>query len=245
MSRGPRVIGAGWGRTGTASLKRALERLGFGPCHHMEEVIKHPADVATWERAAHGEQIDWRTFMEPWGSCCDFPSAMYYRELMQAFPDAKVVLTVRDAESWYRSMSETIVPMLRRFPNRFVMPHLPYLGGPSRSMSGSPMQRIVLDQFDDRARMLAAFQGHIDEVKRVVPTDKLLVFEVREGWAPLCAFLDVPVPDEPFPRVNDTAEFQKRVRAATAISWAALLLPAALIALLLRRRGGRARGGQA
>jgi hypothetical protein len=220
-----RVIGAGFGRTGTASLKRALETLGFGPCHHMEEVIKRSGEAEIWARAGRGEKIDWKAVMSPWGSSCDFPSALYYRELMAAFPDAKVVLTIRDASSWYASMSETIVPMFNRFPNRFVLPLLPFLGAPRKAMDGTSVKREVIDRFADKAHVMKVFDDHIEEVKRVVPKEKLLVFEAKQGWEPLCAFLEVPVPKESFPRTNDTAEFKKRVIAATVISWVLLLVP--------------------
>lgn len=231
---GPRVIGAGFGRTGTASLKRALESLGFGPCHHMEEVLKDSSQVPTWAAASRGEKVDWTTFMAKWGSCVDFPSALYYRELMDAFPDAKVILTIRDAESWYASMSATIVPMFNRFPNRIVMRFLPVLGNPIRSMGASHLRKDVIDRFSEKEHIKKVFEDHIDEVKRVVPADRLLVFSPKEGWAPLCAFLDVPVPDGPFPRVNDTAEFKRRVVGATAISWLVLLLPLWVALGLLR-----------
>jgi hypothetical protein len=229
-----RVIGAGFGRTGTSSLKRALERLGFGPCHHMEEVVKHPGELSTWVRAGRGEPIDWKAFMSPWGSSCDFPSSLYYRELMEAFPDAKVVLTVRDPGAWYTSMSETIVPMMRSFPNRLVMPHVPILAAPFRSMEGTHIRREIIDRFGDREHVIRVFEQHIAEVKRTVPAERLLVFEVKEGWAPLCEFLGVPVPSEPFPRVNDTAAFKRRTVVAQAISWLVLLLPIALLLALLR-----------
>lgn len=228
-----RVIGAGYGRTGTASLKRALETLGFGPCHHMEEVIKHPAEVPTWARAARGEKIDWKTFMSPWGSACDFPSALYYRELMEAFPDAKVVLTVRDAASWYASMRETIVPMFNRFPNSIVLQHLPFLGSPRRAMGGSSINKLIIERFGEREHVLKVFDEHIAEVERVVPAERLLVFEAKEGWEPLCKFLGVPVPSEPFPRVNDTAEFKKRVVGATVISWIVLSIPISIALSIL------------
>lgn len=228
-----RVIGAGYGRTGTASLKRGLETLGFGPCHHMEEVVKHPAEVSTWVRAARGEAIDWKTFMSPWGSACDFPSALYYRELMAAFPDAKVILSVRDPSSWYASMSETIVPMFERFPNRVVLPHLPILGSPYRSMAGTRVQVEIIERFGEREHVIAMYEDHIAEVKRTVPPERLLVFEAKQGWAPLCEFLGVPVPSEPYPRVNDTAAFKRRVVVATVISWIVLLVPVALALWLL------------
>lgn len=228
-----RVIGAGYGRTGTSSLKRGLETLGFGPCHHMEEVVKHPSEVPTWERAARGEAIDWQTFMRPWGSACDFPSALYYRELMEAFPDAKVILSVRDPGSWYASMSETIVPMFKRFPNRLVLQHLPIVSAPFRSMNNTRIKAEIIDRFAEREHVIQMFEDHIAEVKRVVPAERLLVFEAKQGWAPLCEFLGVPVPSEPFPRVNDTAAFKRRVTAATVISSIVLLVPIAIVLLLL------------
>src|SRR2546423_1849791 len=125
---GPRVIGAGYGRTGTASLKRALEILGFGPCHHMEEVVKNPDEVPTWEAAGRGEAVDWATFLQGWGSTCDFPSSFYYAQLMEAFPDAKVILTKRDPDAWCDSFAATIYPMVTRFPKRVVFPWLPRQG---------------------------------------------------------------------------------------------------------------------
>ena len=228
-----RVIGAGFGRTGTTSLKLGLEMLGFGPCHHMIEVLKHPKEVPTWERAARGESIDWKTFMRPWGSSCDFPSAFYYRELMEAFPDAKVILSTRDPASWYTSMSETIVPMQTRFPNRFIVPLLPVVSGPLRVLNGTSVAAEIIDRFEDREYVLARYEAHIEEVKRTVPAERLLVFEAKQGWGPLCEFLGVPVPSEPFPRVNDTAEFKRRVTAATVISWFILLLPIVIALALL------------
>lgn len=228
-----RVIGAGYGRTGTMSLKQGLETLGFGPCHHMQEVIKHPAEGPTWARAARGEVIDWKTFMSPWGSACDFPSSLYYRELMDAFPDAKVILSVRDPDSWYASMSETIVPMFERFPNRVVLPHLPILGAPYRSMAGTRVQREIIERFGEREHVISMYEQHIAEVERSVPPERLLVFEAKQGWAPLCEFLGVPVPSEPYPRVNDTAAFKRRVVVATVISWIVLLVPLALALGLL------------
>lgn len=232
-SRGLRVIGAGMGRTGTASLKRALETLGFGPCHHMDEVVKHPAEVPTWEAAARGKKPDWASFMAPWGSAVDFPAALYYRELMTTFPDAKVILTVREPKSWYQSVGETIHPALTRFPNRVISPFLPYVSGPGRVMAKTSFHTDVLERFAERDHVLGKFAEWNEEVKRVVPAERLLVFEAKDGWEPLCKFLGVPVPSEPYPRVNDSAEFRRRVNAATVVCWAILLAPVALAASVL------------
>lgn len=225
---GLRVIGAGMGRTGTASLKRALEQLGFAPCHHMEEVIKHPREVPTWQAAARGERVDWASFMSGWGAAVDFPSALYYRELMEAFPDAKVILSLRDPESWYESMRQTIVPTLTAFPGRFIIPFLPYVSGPMRVMSETRLRREVLGRFEDREHAMKVFVDWNEEVMRTVPEERLLVFQAKEGWEPLCAFLGVPVPDVPYPRVNDTAVFRRRVMAITLVSWILFLMPFAL-----------------
>jgi len=224
----PRVIGAGFGRTGTASLKRALEMIGFGPCHHMEEVIKHPAEVKTWESAARGETIDWPTFLQGWGSTVDFPSSVYYRDLVTAFPQAKVILTVRDAASWYTSMSQTIVPAMTDFPNHAVARFLPIVGAPARALHNTWIDREVIRRFSEREHVLRVFRDHIEQVKRVVPADRLLIYQVSEGWGPLCAFLGVPVPNTPFPRVNDTAQFRRSVAMIKVICWMVLLLPLAI-----------------
>lgn len=231
--RTPRVIGAGFGRTGTASLKRALETLGLGPCHHMEEVIKAPAEVPTWEAAARGEKVDWTRFLRGWGAAVDFPAALYYRELMEAFPDAKVILTTRPAEAWYQSMRTTIVPTLTRFPITLVAPWLPYVSGPARVMGPTKIKRDLLDRFAEKQHVLDAFHAWSEEVKRTVPEDRLLSYEVKDGWGPLCAFLEVPVPDVPFPRVNDAAEFQRRTLVLTILCWTILLSPLALLLALV------------
>jgi hypothetical protein len=228
--RGPRVIGAGMGRTGTASLKRALETLGFGPCHHMEEVVKNPAEVPTWEAAARGEKVDWAVFMNKWGSAVDFPAALYYRDLMAIYPDAKIILSLRDPKSWYQSMGETIHPALTRFPNSLIGPYLPYVSGPTRVTRNTWLRKEMLDRFAERDHVIKMFTDWNEEAKRVVPADRLLVFEAKDGWEPLCKFLGVPVPSEPYPRVNDSAEFKKRVNAATVVCWAILLAPFALAA---------------
>lgn len=227
------MIGAGWGRTGTASLKRALEELGFGPCHHMEEVMGTPADVPTWVSAARGGKVDWATFLRGWGATCDFPSALYYRELAAAFPEAKVVLTVRDADGWYESMRTTIVDVFKRFPNRYIVKHLPRVGAPFKVMNPSPLKAQVMDCFQDKPAVVAQFEAHTEEVKRSIPAERLLVFDVKQGWEPLCQFLGVPVPAGPFPRVNDAKQFQGYTKRATIVSWAILLLGAGVLARLL------------
>ena len=188
------VIGAGFGRTGTMSMKAALEQLGFGPCYHMVECLpRGPQHWQHWVDALTG-QPDWAATFEGFHSTVDFPACTSYKALAGAYPDAKVILTVRDPEQWFASTQETIFA-----------PHwIDYL----RSVElGRFMQLTINDYFDDRmhdkAHLIQRYQQHIDEVKHAIPASRLLVFNVAEGWEPLCRFLNVPVLDSDFPRIND------------------------------------------
>ncbi|GAA3508270.1 hypothetical protein FHR32_000883 [Streptosporangium album] len=214
-----RVIGAGFGRTGTLSLKSALERLGFGPCHHMMEVMARPEQVRRWTAMAEGRPVDWDDLLGGYDSCVDWPSAAYWRELAEHYPEAKVLLTVRDPERWLASMNATILKQRdrgARFPGS-VMYRLSALLDTDFAafvkMTGLTVDgRSLGGGGSDPDRLLKAFRSHIEEVTTVIPPERLLVYEVSQGWEPLCAFLGVPVPDEPFPRVNDSAEFAKNAR---------------------------------
>ena len=204
------IIGAGLGRTGTLSLKLALERLGFAPCYHMLQLIEHPDRLPHWEAATRGDTVDWDVLFAGYRATVDYPGCLFYRSLMAHYPEAKVILTVRDPETWYDSAYSTIFPGGRPAD----LPSLPAEMSSRQRM----IDRLIWDgqfggRFADRAHALAEFQRHIEEVEQTVPAERLLVFEVREGWEPLCAFLDVPVPDEPFPRTNSQQEFHDRLRA--------------------------------
>ena len=206
-----KVIGAGFGRTGTASLKGALEELGFSKCYHMQEVFAHPQHVPVWQAAADGQKVDWDALFEGFEATVDWPGCTFYKELMDHYPDAKVLLSVRDPDAWYKSASETIYQMSRRgFPASLVMLLVPRLRRFVRMVTQLIWQDTFHDRFSDRAYAISVFNEHIAEVKRTVPPEKLLVFEVKEGWEPLCRFLEVPVPDKPFPRLNDSAAFRRQ-----------------------------------
>lgn len=199
------VIGAGFGRTGTLSLKTALERLGFAGCYHMFEVFAHPEHADTWTRAARGEAVDWASLMAGYRATVDWPACEFWRQLLDAFPDAKVLLSVRPADRWYESFHETIERVLT----------MPRPGGDAGAFSAiaemgdvTVLQRSFAGRVGDRDHVIACFERHNDEVRQSVPPDRLLEFDVTEGWEPLCAFLGVPVPGDPFPNVNDRAFFQ-------------------------------------
>ena len=203
------VIGAGFGRTGTLSLRTALEQLGLGPCYHMSEVFERPEDIEVWNRVAAGERIDWEALFAGYHSAVDWPVCAYYRQLAEHYPQAKVILTVRDPERWYQSAIKTIFPTMTGSP----------IGNDAVGHAQARMARkIILEQtfggrVDDREHVLAVYERHIEEVRRTILPERLLVYQVADGWEPLCRFLDRPVPAEPFPQVNTTEEFQQMITA--------------------------------
>lgn len=252
------MIGAGLGRTGTLSLKLALERLGFGPCYHMVEIVEQPGRARAWAAAARGEPTDWDRVFAGYRSTVDWPGAAFWRDLVDRYPEAKVILTVRDPARWYASAERTIFRAMvsRGGPReRLVRSLVVSRAGPSREFVEANRRLIFEGTFGgrvaDRDHAMAVFEAHNREVQDHVPAGRLLVMEIGSGWEPLCAFLGVPVPDEPFPHVNDSHEFQRRTRRrivrALAVQGAVAgaLLAAALVAgatirssLRRRHRGG-------
>jgi hypothetical protein len=220
------VIGAGLGRTGTLSLHAALERLGFAPCEHMTNCFAHPERFALWLEAARrkraGEPIDWRPLFSGYRATVDWPGAYFWRELIAAHPEAKVILTVRDPSHWYDSARDTIYAATQartatpaaRFLYRMVEWANPRAGQGFRTVQETVWAGTLAGRFEDRDEAIRIFEEHNRDVVATVPSQRLLVFDVKEGWEPLCAFLGVPVPvGEPFPHVNDAADFSRRQRA--------------------------------
>jgi Sulfotransferase domain len=208
-----KIIGAGFGRTGTLSLKAALEELGFGPCYHMTEVFGNPGHIAYWVAATEGKPVDWKDFLNNYQATVDWPACAFYKELMRVYPDAKVLLTVRNPESWYESVRSTIYQVSRRATGSPFTVFIASLQFPDRLKVGRMVNALVWQgtfdgKFEDKEYALAVFQRHIEEVKKNVPTEKLLIYDVKQGWEPLCAFLGVDIPaDKPFPHLNERANF--------------------------------------
>ncbi|QKG22607.1 sulfotransferase family protein [Actinomadura verrucosospora] len=196
------VIGAGFGRTGTLSLRTALERLGFGPCHHMKALFEDPAQIGLWREVTESESPDWDRVYAGYRATVDWPGAAYWRELVRHYPEAKVVLTVRDPERWYQSAQATIF----QSHNADLDGAPPEVSG-MRDVADAIVWKGVLDGRFDKDHAIATFNRHNEAVRRAIPSGRLLEFEAAQGWEPLCAFLGVPVPDEPYPRSNDRAEF--------------------------------------
>lgn len=224
-----KIIGAGFGRTGTSSLKLALEELGFGKCHHMSEIFRNPRTLDLWMDVLDG-RANWEAIFDGYQSAVDWPSSAFYKEQMAVYTDAKVVLTVRNPESWYRSASETIYSASQLIAPKW-LPWLPNrLRQYRRLVFTTIWDGIFRGKFEEKGTAIAIFNEHIETVKRIVPAERLLVFDVREGWAPLCKFLGVDtIPDEPFPHVNEAAQI-KRVIGILRWGWRVLV---ALVFLLL------------
>lgn len=198
------VIGAGFGRTGTLSLKFALEALGFAPCHHMMEVFMNPPQAPIWSAAARGEPVDWEALLTGYKATTDWPSCHFWRELALRFPAAKVILTARDPEKWFSSFSETILKALSAPPPQGdADPVMAAIG----EMGNLIVREKTFAGNFDKAHVLKIYTDHIETVKRTIPPERLLVYEVGQGWEPLCKFLGVPVPATDFPRTNSREEF--------------------------------------
>ena len=200
-----KVIGAGFGRTGTMSLKMALEQLGFGPCYHMEVVFQMPEHLPIWHQAVDGNLPDWNDFLGGFGSAVDWPTAHFWRELCDASPDSKVIMPIRSAESWWDSYSETIMQFLKIV-----------LADPSNpAFSQSELCRKMIGEqcfgthYEDREAAIAAYHQRLEDVRAHVAPDRLLEYQLGSGWDPICNFLGVSVPQAPFPSSNQRDEFFK------------------------------------
>lgn len=201
-----KVIGTGFGRTGTTSLKAALETVGFGPCYHMTEVFAHPAHIPLWHEAAQAGAGDWETVFDGFQASVDWPGAAFWRELVAAYPDAKVIHSERPEADWYRSFAGTIQTPLTA-PSPGTPP------GWSEMVANVVNGRVFGGRGDDEAACLAAYRAHNAAVRAEVPAGRLLVFDPAEGWGPLCAFLGIAEPGEAFPHRNTTADFQAALAA--------------------------------
>lgn len=202
-----RVVGAGLGRTGTSSLKVALERLLDAPCYHMSEVFDHPEHVEPWHTAVRGGAVDWSQIFDGYSAAVDFPAAVFWEELAETYPDSIILLSMRDAESWWRSADRTILPNVR---------HRPDDDSPNRQAWWEMVRDLFASRFssdlDDPIAVKAAFERHVAMVRERAPQDRLVEWHPSRGWEPLCDALGTPIPDEPFPHRNTAEEFVARRR---------------------------------
>ena len=217
-----KIIGAGYGRTGTKSLCTALNQLGF-PCYHMEEVIntkKNKSHLDFWFEVANGEpwqQYEWEQVFANYTASVDFPGSCVWQELMKQYPDAKVILTghPKGAEAWYKSAMATIYSTESMWQFKVLKFFTPFGRKFGALSSKLVWQRSLKGTMVAKDKAIAQYEAHLKEVKAKVPSDKLLDYSVSQGWDPLCEFLEVPVPDTEFPNVNDTIEFKQSLRKLT------------------------------
>ena len=200
-----KVIGAGLGRTGTMSLKIALERLLDGRCYHMTELFRHPEHIPYWQAAADGKAIDWDRIYGDCVAAVDEPTAFLWRTLMEVYPEALVILSVRDPDDWWRSADPTIMEVKREAPSADDADRLAWY-----RMIMTLYDRVYPGGIDDEDSVKSAFVNHNERVKTGVPAGRLLVWEPADGWRSLCDALGVPVPEEPFPHTNTREEFLAR-----------------------------------
>lgn len=193
-----RVIGTGFGRTGTDSMREALGILGFGPCHHMHEVIANEEQKNLWRALVQGAPPDWERLFAGYSSCVDWPSAYYWPELIDAFPQAKVILTHRSAESWWASFEQTILTGIARSAD------------PQSLGLALIRDKVFGGRPQDRAHAIAAYEANVRAVRETVPAERLLIHEIGDGWPSLCAHLCVAVPAQAFPSANNARAFQDK-----------------------------------
>ncbi len=199
------VIGAGLGRTGTLSLKLALEKIGFAKCYHMREVFEHPQHIEDWAKAHRGERVDWEQLFAGYRATVDWPACNFWRELTEFYPHAKVILSVRDSERWFESIQATIYPATLRALESEDSANVHWAQWADELI----WQGMFGGRLNDKQHVIDVFERHTETVRATIPAERLLVYQASEGWQPLCEFLGVAAPDEPFPKVNTTAEFQR------------------------------------
>jgi hypothetical protein len=228
-----KIIGTGFGRTGTSSLRVALEMLGFGPCYHMREIIPfRPLRAKAWYEASQGKVVDWQTLLQGYQATVDWPACYFYQELMVTYPKAKVILNKRDPERWYQSTLATIYPSAQNFARwQWSIPIARYV---PLMLHSIVWNGTFHGRFEDKEYAIEIYKRHNAEVKRTVPPDRLLIYEVKEGWEPLCRFLNVPIPQgQPFPHLNDTAQFQRFIQKIDVMRRGTMLIGGGVLGFML------------
>ena len=198
------ILGLGLPRTGTKTLKKALEILGYQKCYHMYELRIHPEHISYWEAASDGAEVDWEKLFTGYCAATDYPAAYHWRTLLKRYPNALVILTVREPAAWYRSAKETVFKIANNIPNN----NSPL--AQRRRLWKRDMSKWLGEETDNAQLMLKKFAEHQQDVQSIVPTEHLLIYDVREGWEPLCSFLSKDIPNREFPWTNTTTDFLER-----------------------------------
>lgn len=214
-----KIIGTGLGRTGTHSLKLALEQLGFGKCYHMMELFQQPQGLKYFKQAEKNEHVNWDEIFEGYSAAVDYPVARYYKQLIKYYPEAKVIHTIRDPELWYESASATIFWASKPYSLRILKlaVHLPFSCEARKRIPVLLYNRKLSElefgkNLKDKKKVIEIFKQHTDRVIAAIPREQLLIFNPKDSWKPLCEFLKVIVPTYPFPKSNTREEFMNNVK---------------------------------
>jgi len=229
-----KVIGAGFGRTGTLSLKRALEELGFGRVYHGENLLRNPVHYYRWRQVYRTGRTDWDRLFRRYNAAIDYPTCCVWKDLAAHYPEAKIILTVRDPQKWWKSTADTLYKARRMTPTWW------QVGIPTGRAFVEVNEGFIWDglfdgRFTDRDHAMKVFEAHRADVEATADPDRLLVYNVTEGWGPLCEFLGVPEPSHPFPHVNDSAKYQRVVRIASVVTRVVPPVAAGVVALAIWR----------
>ena len=211
-----KIIGAGFPRTGTTTLKRCLETLGYNHVYHMKELLVNPERLHYWKQLSETGDTDWENLYEGYDATVDFPGYPWYKEHMKQYPDAKVILTVRDFEAWYKSVDNTVYragpqtpfEKIKMMGKLLINPRARNVVKCIKFFKGVFFAKELQGKFLDKEYAKQVWENHISDVKAYVPQEKLLVYDVRDGWGPICKFLGVPEPAEPLPHLNKKENFK-------------------------------------
>jgi len=213
-----KVIGTGLGRTGTYSLKLAIEQLGVGKCYHMVELFQQPERLKYFKKAEKGEEVNWNELFNGYKAAVDYPVARYYKQITEFYPEAKVIHTLRDPDEWYESASATIFWASKPYSLRILKlaVHLPFSSEARRRIPVLMYNRKLSElefgkDLENKEKVIKRYNKHYEEVIKKISDDRLLLFDPKSGWEPLCRFLKLPVPLIPYPKSNTRKEFLDRV----------------------------------
>jgi len=213
------VIGTGLSRTGTTTLRKVLEELGFSPCYNSTELFIRPRGIEFWEGLEQGEEVDFENFFSNYNGIIGFPGYIFHQQLKAEYPDARVILSYREPEEWYEDISKTVFESVSSHVNKAYAEEVrsfdPYLADCIERIHALQLRILEENYFEGRfADKDYAVQRYVEwneGIKDIYSEDELLVYQVTEGWEPVCKFLGVPVPEgKEFPHLNHPKTFHNR-----------------------------------
>jgi len=213
------VIGTGLSRTGTTTLRKVIEELGFGPCYNSTELFIRPRGIEFWEALEKGQEVDFESFFSDYNAIIGFPGYIFHQQLKDRYPSAKIILSYRDPDEWYEDISTTVFESASSHVNKAYANEVrsfdPYLADCIERIHALQLRMLEENYFEgrfsDQELSVKRYVEWNESIKEIYPEDELLVYQVTEGWEPVCEFLGVPVPeDKEFPHLNHPTSFHNR-----------------------------------